>query len=171
MCQTFRFAARSRTLRQTATDPESRRSSISTLLVSKASNSRATSCDVRKFRLSSPLLRMARYFRNGNERPLANIADNRAQFDSILCRHHNKVAPKEQEKTPKYFAESTHSLRISQKFSNIKGKLKEAGTEIHLTLPRRSRSFGEKQLKQLQDNDSWAKFLKLNKAAGNKSNK
>mgnify|MGYP003626805692 FL=1 len=100
-----------------------------------------------------------------------DIADNRAQFDSILCRHHNKVAPKEQEKTPKYFAESTHSLRISQKFSNIKGKLKEAGTEIHLTLPRRSRSFGEKQLKQLQDNDSWAKFLKLNKAAGNKSNK
>jgi hypothetical protein len=97
-----------------------------------------------------------------------DIADNRAQFDSILCRHHNKVAPKEQEKTPKYFAESTHSLRISQKFSNIKGKLKEAGTEIHLTLPRRSRSFGEKQLKQLQDNDSWDAFMKLNKAAGKK---
>ena len=97
-----------------------------------------------------------------------DIDDNRAQFDSILCRHHNKVAPAEQEKTPKYFADSVHSLRISQKFSNIKGKLKESGTDIHLSLPRRSRSFGEKQIKRLESNDSWAAFMKLNKAAGKK---
>jgi hypothetical protein len=97
-----------------------------------------------------------------------DIVDNRAQFDAILCRRHNEAAPKEQEKTAKYFAESVHSLRISQKFSNIKGKLKESGTEIYLSLPRRSRSFGEKQIKRLQSNDSWAAFMKLNKAAASK---
>jgi|7_EtaG_2_1085326.scaffolds.fasta_scaffold09175_5 hypothetical protein len=100
-----------------------------------------------------------------------SIPENRGQFDAILCRRHNEAAPEHQQKTAKYFAESVHSLRVSQKFSNIKGKLKDAGIPIHLSLPRRTRSFGEKQIAKLEGNAQWAAFMKLNKAAGNKSNK
>jgi hypothetical protein len=96
------------------------------------------------------------------------ITDNRSQFDAILCRVHNAAAPENQQKAASYFAEPENSLRVSQKFSQIKTKMKDAGEEIHISLPRRSRSFGAKQLATLKQNDAWASFATLNKAARNK---
>ena len=95
-----------------------------------------------------------------------DIADNRAQYDAILSKVHNAAAPEHQQQEPAYFAEPANSLRVSQKFSQIKAKMKEAGHPIHINLPRRSRSFGAKQLDKLKKNDAWAAFAKLNAAAG-----
>ena len=93
------------------------------------------------------------------------IADNRSQFDEILASVHNAAAPDSQAKPASYFAQPENSLRVSQKFSQIKTKMKEAKHPIYIKLPRRTQSFGDKQLAKLKQDDAWAKFAALNKAA------
>jgi hypothetical protein len=93
-------------------------------------------------------------------------ADNRAQFDSILVLTHNKEMPPEKQITDAYVQEQ--SLRVSQKFSQIKQKFKDLGNPIHLSLPRRTRSVGMEQVEKMKKHDNWTQFAKLNAAAGKK---
>ena len=61
-----------------------------------------------------------------------------------------------------------HSLRVSQKFAQIKQKMKDLNTPIHISLPRRTRSVGKEQLAALKARNDWTLFAKLNTAAGKK---
>jgi hypothetical protein len=95
-----------------------------------------------------------------------DCADNREQFDSILVSTHNADMPAEKQITAAYVQEQ--SLRVSQKFSQIKQKFKDLGNPIHLSLPRRTRSVGMAQVDKMKKLSNWAQFAKLNAAAGKK---
>jgi len=92
--------------------------------------------------------------------------DNREQFDSILVSTHNADMPAEKQITAAYVQEQ--SLRVSQKFSQIKQKFRDLGNPIHLSLPRRTRSVGMAQVDKMKKLSNWAQFAKLNAAAGKK---
>ena len=91
------------------------------------------------------------------------IKNNREQFDAILVEHHNMDMPRDKHINAAYIEE--HSSRVSQKFSVLKSRLKDLGQEIHINLPRRSRSIGAEQIASLKSNPSWDAFMKLNKKA------
>lgn len=93
------------------------------------------------------------------------IKNNREQFDAILVEHHNMDMPRDKHIDASYIEE--HSARVSQKFSVLKSRLKELGKEIHIQLPRRSRSVGAEQIETLKNNPSWDAFMKLNTKARN----
>tara|TARA_R110000824_G_scaffold129247_1_gene290399 strand:- start:27 stop:410 length:384 start_codon:yes stop_codon:yes gene_type:complete len=95
-----------------------------------------------------------------------DCADNREQFDSILVSTHNADMPAEKQITAAYVQEQ--SLRVSQKFSQIKQKFKDLGNPINLSLPRRTRSVGMAQVDKMKKLPNWAQFAKLNAAAGKK---
>jgi hypothetical protein len=93
-------------------------------------------------------------------------ANNREQFDAILVSTHNKDMPTDKHISVAYLEE--HSLRVSQKFAQIKQKMKDLNTPIHISLPRRTRSVGKEQLAALKARNDWTLFAKLNTAAGKK---
>ena len=93
-------------------------------------------------------------------------ANNREQFDAILVSEHNKQMPTDKHITVAYLEDN--SLRVSQKFSQIKQKFKDLNTPIHMSLPRRTRSVGKEQVAAVKARNDWALFQKLNAAAGKK---
>ena len=100
-----------------------------------------------------------------------NESKSRLDFDQILMDKHNGslTTPAQQAAHAIDLAYlKAHSLRVSQKFSQIKAKFKKFGEEIHLSLPRRRRSASAADIDAAKARHSsvWAKFQKLNKAAG-----
>ena len=93
------------------------------------------------------------------------IKNNREQFDAILVEHHNMDMPRDKHIDASYIEENSN--RVSQKFSVLKSRLKDLGQEIHINLPRRSRSVGSEQIASLKSNPSWDAFMKLNKKVRN----
>jgi|TARA_R110000824_G_scaffold392873_1_gene591546 hypothetical protein len=93
-----------------------------------------------------------------------DIPKNREQFDAILVRLHNSEMPSPEQHINAEYVEK-YSARISQKFAVIKSRMKELGQEIHLTLPRRTRSVGKEQLAKLESMSHWDAFLVANKKA------
>lgn len=89
--------------------------------------------------------------------------DNREKFDEVLASEHNKVAAAHKQIDAAYLEE--HSIRVSQKFSVYKAKMKDLGEEIFLTLPRRSRGVSSDSVDKLRSHSLFAQFKKLNAAA------
>jgi hypothetical protein len=89
------------------------------------------------------------------------VKNTRDHFNSVLANIHNAAAPDHKQITAAYL--EGNSLRVSQKFSQAKTKWKDAGTPIHLSLPRKSRDTTGETIAKMKEDPRWKVFSKLNK--------
>ena len=90
------------------------------------------------------------------------LHDSRGNFDTILIALHNERSTKYQIDA-KYLDEK--STRISQLFSRSKSQYEDAGYEVALRLPRKSRTLTPAQLEDKKKQAQWAAFAEANEKA------